>query len=200
MKPTQSLPGNYHPAGVIDLSKSLRLAVVLNIAAIPLAALSGILFFHALGWLRPVESNRYLSLSISSLGEGLLFLVSVIGGAFLMIVLHEAVHGFFFWLFSHSRPVFGFRGAYAYAAAPGWYFPRGKYLWIGLSPLVVLSLAGVALMTFIPPTLFLILLYILILNFSGAIGDLLVCGWLLLKPVGTLVLDHGDSVAFFIPS
>lgn len=52
----------------------------------------------------------------------------VVGGLIatyaLTIVLHEAVHGVLLWAFTWTRPVFGFKGWYAYTDAPGWYLPR----------------------------------------------------------------------------
>jgi len=48
----------------------------------------------------------------------------------------------FFWVFTRSRPVFGLRGWYAFAAAPGWFLTRGQYLVTILAPFLILSVLG----------------------------------------------------------
>jgi len=47
----------------------------------------------------------------------ILFLLEMIGCTAVVLLAHELVHGAFFWIFSRSRPVFGLRIGYAYAAA-----------------------------------------------------------------------------------
>jgi hypothetical protein len=116
---------------------------------------------------------------------------------FLVLVLHEIVHGFFFWIFTKTRPLFAFKGAYAYAAAPDWYFPRSKYLVIGLAPLVVISLAGILMMPVFPLQWMWLLLVALVMNASGAVGDLAVCAWLLLKRNTLLIRDFGDVIHIY---
>ena len=37
------------------------------------------------------------------------------------------------------------------------------------------------------------------LNIAGAISDLVTTYWLLGKPKGMLILDHGDNVRIFLP-
>jgi hypothetical protein len=116
-----------------------------------------------------------------------------------MLVLHELVHGAFFWLFTHQRPHFGFKGAYAYAAAPDWYIPRRQYMLVGISPLVVLSLLGVLLLPVLPAGALLPWLVALAGNAAGAVGDALIVGWLLFQPDSVLVQDHGDAVTVYKP-
>ena len=96
-------------------------------------------------------------------------------------------------------PKFGFKGLYAYAAAPGWYFPRGQYLVIGLSPLVVLSVLGVLLMPIVPANLMLSLIAFVVMNATGAVGDIAVCTWLLFKPANLYTTDIGDIIDIYVP-
>ena len=82
--------------------------------------------------------------------EGGTFFSGLLLGGVLGVILHEAVHGVFFLAFG-GRPRFGFKpwtrfGPVFYAAAPGSYFDRPRYLAAGLSPAVLLtSVLAVAL-------------------------------------------------------
>jgi hypothetical protein len=116
-----------------------------------------------------------------------------------MILLHEVIHGLFFWLYTHQRPIFAFKGAYAYAAAPDWYLPRNKYVVVGLSPLILISLAGLLLLTIAPLSFFPSILIAMIFNAAGAVGDLIVVGWLLLQQPDSLVRDYGDMFTVYQP-
>jgi hypothetical protein len=44
-----------------------------------------------------------------------------------------------------------------------------------------------------------LVLIALVLNTSGAVGDLFVVIWLLTKPSKTLALDMIDSIEFYVP-
>ena len=125
---------------------------------------------------------------------GLFFLIL---GSVVSIILHELVHGFFFWIYSHSRPRFGFRGGYAYAAAPGWFFPRNQYLVIALAPLVLLSIVGMVLVAIVPVGAIYAILFGLVANAAGAVGDM----WIAFKVVRErrkiVVEDLGDGMNFY---
>ena len=62
------------------------------------------------------------------------------------LVVHELIHGLFFWLFTGSAPRYGLGLSYAYAAAPDWYIPRRKYQVTGLAPVVIIGLGCLLLM------------------------------------------------------
>ena len=145
-----------------------------------------------------MEARFGLVLGFSSLSGILQAILAVVVVTAVMIVLHEAVHGVGFWIFTRTMPVFAFKGVYAYAAAPAWYLPKAQYLLVALAPLVVLSLLGVALMLVVPTGGFIILLLFLVSNASGAVGDLWVVGWLLRQPSKCYANDRGDAVTLFL--
>lgn len=191
MQPTRTLPPGYAPYFTLDLSKNVRLTLLLNLVAILLFAVFGWLFLRIAILIMPPEQ---FSGSMAITGFTLLgCLVAYI----LMLVLHELVHGAFFWLFTRQRPHFGFKGAYAYAAAPDWYLPHRQYMWVGISPLVVLSLFGMLILLILPPGALLPWLVALAGNAAGAVGDALIVGWLLFQPDTVLVQDHGDAVTAY---
>ncbi len=198
MKPTQSLPNAYRSIGTFDVRNNSQTMVRLNILGFVLFAVSAWFFAVVLNVLRPADAKNGLAVSFSDLGGILQSVMAVILATGAMIVLHEAVHGIFFWLFTRSIPKFAFKGLYAYAAAPQWYLPKSYYLVVALAPLVVLSLAGMALMLVVPSSWFIILLLFLVINASGAIGDLWVTAWLVRQPNTCYANDLGDAVTLYV--
>jgi hypothetical protein len=114
-----------------------------------------------------------------------------------LIVVHELIHGAFFWLFTRSRPVFGLRGWYAFAAAPGWFLSRGQYLITTLAPFVLLSLLGMVMMAVLPVLIAAIVLILTVFNATSSVGDL----WIAIRLVGqrgnVVAEDLGDGVNFY---
>ncbi len=193
MQPTKDLPSGYQLESTFDLKTNRKLLIGLNVVGLVLMVIFIWFFGQAARWLRP-EMGAVFSFKVERLGLLVVDLVGAVLAFGLVLVLHEGVHGFFFWLFTKTRPQFGFKGAYAYAAAPDWYFPRGKYLIVGLSPLVLISLAGVLLMPLIPLRWMWVWIAALVVNASGAVGDLAVCIWLLFQSKSILIRDFGDAI------
>jgi len=198
MRATRTLPPNYQKAGSIDISNNRRLLVILNMAGMLLMVFFGWIFFRAMVWLRPADALRLAgSASIEGLLEWVLLFAAIFALMALHIVVHEAVHGLFFWIYTGNRPRFAFKGAYAYAAMPGWYIPRGAFFITTLAPFVVISLIGLLMMRLTPWLL--PIWFVITLNASGSAGDLLVAAWLLLQPPGCLAEDRGDAVTLYLP-
>jgi len=126
-------------------------------------------------------------------GEILGWLLGFVLALLVSITLHELVHGVFFWFFAGQRPRFGLGPGYAYAAMPGWYFPKRKYLMVGLSPLVVLTVVGLVLVPFLPGGLLGPVFWGLVINAGGAIGDLYICLRIAREAEDVWVQDHGDG-------
>jgi len=200
MPATQQLPEGYHSIGTLDITKNLRLLVYLNIAGLLLLVGFYYVFIRAVLWMRPEAARQGLAGGIQGLSGVLIIILAVIGIYAAVIVLHEATHGIFMFWFTHTRPVFAFRGYYAYAAAPGWYFPRGQYMLVSLAPLVLLSLLGLAVLAFVPAAWFLTVISFIAFNGSGAVGDLAVFFWLLRQPSTCLAYDVGEAVTIYLPS
>jgi hypothetical protein len=199
MQATQTLPDHYQAAGAIDLSKDRRLLIILNIAGLVLLGLFGWLFLRAMIWLRPSDTAHTLtSASVSGLAEWAVYLLSILALMALHIVIHEAIHGVFFWIFTRARPRFALRLTYAYAAMPGWYIPRNKFFITTLAPFVVITILGLLLMLVTPWLL--PVWFVMTINASGSVGDLLVAVWLLRHPSSSLAEDRGDSVTLFTSS
>jgi hypothetical protein len=190
--PTKTLPATYQHEQSIDLSQKRSLVIGLNIASLLLFILFGYAYLRLVAWMRPgasfsFNSNHFLT--------NLLVLLLVYMG---VIVLHEIIHGLFFWLTTGEKPRFGFRGAYAFAAAPDWYLPRKPYLMVGLAPLILITSVGFLLVPITPDSWLLMLGVAVTANASGAVGDLAVVLWLLIKhPADLLLRDRGDAIDIY---
>ncbi len=198
MNPTRTLPTDYRPIGTFDLAKDFRLLVWMNVLGLGIYILSGVVFYQILHWLRPGEALPALAAGLAGLQDIPRTIVGIVILYAAVILLHEGLHGAFFWIFTHQRPVFAFKGAYAYAAAPDWFLPRAMYFITAVAPLVGISLLGVAALAVAPPAWFLPLLAALVINAGGAAGDVWVAGWLLRQPPACYANDRGDAITLFM--
>ncbi len=198
MKPTRTLPEAYNPIGTFDLAKDFRLLVWMNVLGLGIYILSGLLFIQVLHWLRPAEAGPALVGGMAGLGDFLRTLVALVILYAAVILLHEGLHGIFFWIFTRQRPAFAIKTTYAYAAAPEWFLPRDMYFVTAVAPLVGISLIGVALFAAAPPAWFLPVLAGLIINSGGAAGDLWVAAWLLRQPSTCYANDRGDAITLYL--
>jgi hypothetical protein len=199
MQASRTLPDGYRKIGTLDIKNNKRLQLLLNLAGVVGLLISGWLFLMILARLRPNDIDGVFRFEIRSLGEMVLLIGIVLVLQVVVILLHEAVHGVFFWLFTRSQPKFAFHWIYAYAAAPDWYLPRNLFLITTLAPLVLISLGGVILFTFAPAAWLLPTWFMLVLNASGAVGDIAVAVWLVRQTPACLAQDRGDAVTLFAP-
>ena len=171
MQPMKSLPPGYGPGFSINLSKSPTLVVIFTAASMGLFVLSGWLGFRYLSVVRPdVQSfeGRF-----NGFGDGLLFLVSLVALVAFTVALHELVHGLFFWLFTGERPHLGWK-------------------W-----LILISLAGIALLRLVPDHALPAVLFGIAINTAGSIGDIVVIFLLMFQAKKVLVRDTGDAIQIY---
>ena len=195
--PTRDLPQEYSLINRLDIREN-RSLLIMNLWGVALLVVSWMGFSHLANWINPGS----LSFSFSVirpvdvfLNIGLILLVTLV-----MLVVHEGLHGLCFWLFTRSRPLFAFKGFYAYAAAPEWFLPKFQYLVTGFTPLVVITLGCIALMVILPAGWTPALFWMLVLNTSGSVGDLWMVYGLLRSPADVYARDHGDVLEFFSAS
>lgn len=190
MKPTQSLPTNYQQCGVLDLSKDKRLMIIVNLISIVVLFVAESLLSRTAIFIRGLDSSK-------SIYRGAFSFLGFVLVVLLAIIVHEIIHGISFWLFTGGKPKFGFKGLYAYAAAPDWYLARREYLITALAPLVLVTFLGVLLIPIVKITLLPYLLIWIVFNFAGAAGDVTIVIWLLRKPETIYINDYGDGVKIF---
>ena len=187
---TQTLPGDYVQSGEINLKKNKRLAIFLNIAAFFVFMLSLVLLSFFVRVVRPDTQNTSGNITLGTM-------LIMVGLTVIVLITHELIHGFFFWMFTRSRPVFALHLLYAYAGAPTWYIPSRLYAFVALSPLVIIGVVGLFLMLLVPVSWILMITFLVALNTGGAIGDLYVFTRLLKGSPSSLANDTGDVVTFF---
>ena len=187
---TNTLPEGYAPSGGINLKKNKRLAITLNIVAFFVVVPTFYLLSSFAALVRPSIVNTSGTITASGV-------VGLIGLVVVLFTIHEVVHGFFFWVFTRSRPVFALRLFYAYAGAPDWYMPTRQFLIVALGPLIVIGVLGILLMLLVPESWVLSIAILVALNTGGSAGDLLVLTHLFKLSPTCLANDTGDAITFY---
>jgi len=196
-KPTKILPADAKEIGQLDFNENRGMGMILNLVGVGLLFGVGWMLSRSLSYLRPAYLSSENILIITGMREfwrGLLLLVFSLG---LMIVLNEGIRGILLWIVTRQRPKLGFHGFYTYTAAPGWYLPRNTAVAIRLTPLVLITVVGIALIPFVPLNLVPGVLLLVSLNIASAVGDGVTVWWLLRKPRGALVQDDGERVRVY---
>jgi len=192
------IPHGYKPFLEFNLRKNLRAMIILNLVGFALFLAAAFLMPFYIRLVRP-QDNAGISGSISGFAEMGRFLFFLVLDVFLLIILHEGVHGMCFWLITKKRPKFFIGPGYAAAAAPNCLIPKTPYLVTALSPLLVLTVVGLFLIPFVSPGWLFFLGLFVVMNISGAVGDLWVAGSILPMPKTLLVQDFGDRVVVYQP-
>ncbi|HEM5985561.1 TPA: DUF3267 domain-containing protein [Streptococcus suis] len=119
----------------VNIMENKKFVWGLNILAVALILPFAFVFGMIGSWLI-ANSSQNLELTSSELGWWLLLY-------FLLIVVHEAIHGLSFKIFCPENPVkYGikWKSGMAYATSPGSLYNRMQMLVISLAPFVVISL------------------------------------------------------------
>jgi hypothetical protein len=187
------LPEDYKAAGTLDFTRSPVRLLALNAAGLALLILVVSLLLAFVAATRPNASGGFVLQGSVSLAA----LAAVAALVVLTVVVHELIHGAGFWLVTRTRPEFGFRGYYAYAGAPEWYIPVGRYLPIGLAPLVVVTVVGLGLLQVVPTDAIPAVFVVVAFNAAGAVGDIAAVAWLCVQPRDAVVRDKGDAISLY---
>ena len=195
IEPRQDLPASYAKVWSLDLTTNQTAAVILNIAAFPLFLVFGWIFVEIAVFLRPGIIGRinFAQLASHQILSFIVILVVVVG----VMVLHEAIHGAFFWIFTKSKPVFGLKLLFAYAGAPQWYIPRNQYAFIGIAPFLFMTIIGFLIIFFSSMLAGQLALFGMTMNAAGAVGDFYVCGKVLIQSRDVLINDTGVGFSMF---
>jgi uncharacterized membrane protein YhdT len=193
LRATNVRPENAVLVYSLDLKKNRGAIWGMNLGSLLLLFLFGWLFVAYVRLIRPGILAEGISFSFNPIYVviGLVVVFAV------MIVVHELFHGVFFWIFTRRRPRFGMRGWYAFASAPGWYFPRRQYLVIGLAPVGALSVIGMVLLAVLPAQAIVLTLVAVTLNAASSVGDLWIVLRLLFERRPVVVEDVGDGMYFY---
>lgn len=121
-----------------------------------------------------------------------MFLIFVI--YFILIIIHELIHGLFFKLFQPRKKVsFGFKNFMAYASSPGSKYSAPKYTIICLAPFVFISIGLTLIYIFSKMSIF---DYALLASVHAAscIGDFYFFKIVLQSPKGAIFEDTATGL------
>ena len=125
-------------------------------------------------------------------------LVTYLAVLTLTLILHESLHGVVYWRVGGRRPAISLKGIFIYVSAPPEvYFQRNKYLWVGATPIILITLVGVLLVPFLPSSLMLLDVLFVALNAAGSSGDLVMILMLLRYPSSSLIRDLGSGMEIY---
>ena len=179
----------------VNISKNKWIVVALNLLGLALFVLSVLIFSKLAGLLMGLRLGMIpekVEFTIT-FREILFFLLAMVA----TLVIHELIHGLFFKVFAPDRPVkYGFHWYALSASSPGTKYSKGKFIWIGMAPFVLITVALTFLLWLdvirIPFYIFLASLHT-----AGCIGDVYFCILILLTPKGTLIEDRGVGLVFY---
>ena len=194
--------GRLLPEGYVEIDRwSLKQASVKDFLVLALVGL--VAFFGSLaaaGFIVGAATG-----SAETTIDGGTFVVGFLVGFVLGVILHEAVHGVFFLAFG-GRPRFGFKpwtrfGPVFYAAAPGSYLSRPRYVAVGLAPAVLLTAALAAALAFVAADDLLasIVTWAFVLNVAGSAGDMVMMRKVVPYPRTTRFEDTGEGFVAYGP-
>jgi hypothetical protein len=196
LQPGNELPEGYKLRDTFALSLGQwQKLIILNLIGAALFFLFGWFFLDTSIRQRPELANEIIS--FANQGVVILLIGNLLGAA-LFILIHELVHGLCFYYYTRTRPKFGLRLFYAYAAAPGWYLPKFNYCVVALAPFVLITSLGLLLIPIIPLVIAPAFIFGLTMNAAGSVGDFAVVIWLLRQPGKILIEDLGDSVNSYL--
>jgi len=195
MTATKILPERFTLLREINLQKDTALLFKLNFWGLFSLPLIGYVFLRIGVALHP---KFYSPFEILTPQVSIFVLIlTLISGLLITMLLHEFVHGVFFWIITRQLPKFGFRGAYAFAAAPDWYIRRDSYLLIGAAPLAILTTIGIFCIPIIPSPYLFAWLCCLLANVSGGVGDVYILDYLIRESATAMIQDRGDIISVY---
>jgi hypothetical protein len=115
------------------------------------------------------------------------------------MLLHEWLHGMALRLCGH-RPRYAFTKLFLFASIQtGSYLNRRQYLFMTLTPVVVMTVVGGGILFILPPALSQLLLIALLLNTAASIGDFMVA-WRVYKTSPDALFSDDHGIQLFVPA
>lgn len=189
MNAIKNLPEGYIEIYSIDLQKDKKMAVIVNLIAVIIAAVMAV----SMHFVVPIFSIFSMENGFQSymLRFGTLLILII-----LYMVLHELVHGAAMKICGTKEVKYGFSGMYAFAGSKDFY-DKKSYIFIALAPVVLWGIILAVVNPFVPDEWFWVVYLIQISNISGAAGDLLVTVKFSRLPSDVLIQDSGVGMTVF---
>lgn len=196
-QPIHELPPDYHEVAYFTANEPRTLLWLNLLALLPLF----IAFVGMNNWLEYVRGVR----GTLDWGAAWLDLVMIAFALFGVLLLHEWLHGIAIMWYGHKAR-YGAKTApigrlqipiMLYATTDNGLFRRHEFIVIALTPLIAITILGMALGFILPDRWHFYLSLAVALNAGGAIGDMWMTGIVLHYPPSTLVRDEADSIRIF---
>lgn len=174
----------------VDIMNNKKAVICLNLIAVPVVFLFMFLFGAIASKIQGNLMVDEISLNILRLMMGVLIL-------FLILIIHELIHGLFFKLFNRKGKVkFGLKKGMAYATSLGSYYSKGCFVGVSLAPFVLISLLLfiLLLLNALSPLEFVVLASV---HAGGCVGDFY---WVLLtlcSPKNSFIEDTEKGINFY---
>lgn len=195
--PITSVPQDYREVMYLNVLEDQQALVVLNVLSIG-GFVVGIGLMAA--WTAVVTAARGTYTALLPVPDIALW-IAVIA----VFPLHEWVHGQVIRWVGH-RPRYGMKlvdvgpikvPIALYATTNDGLFRRGEFIAVAMAPLVVITFAGMLLVVLLPDVYTVFIAFAVILNMSGAVGDIWMT-WLVLKySPDALVRDEADAIRIY---
>ena len=192
MKAYKTLPEDYKEFYTIDLQKDKKMALLVNLLAVVIAAVLVVPMLFIV----PISG-------LFDLTQGLGQYVVRLGGTIVLMVvymvLHELVHGAAMKLCGTKKIKYGFTGMYAFAGSDD-YYDKKAYIFIALAPVILWGVVIALINPFVSAQWFWVVYFIQVINLSGAAGDLFVTVRFSRFPEDILVIDRGVGMTVYSKS
>ena len=191
-RPVTALPPHYREAAFLSIKQPRTWLPLVGLSLLAVV-IGGVLVFGGLiayhGWL---DAPFVLDITLEPLSQGV-----GVGMLLGVLVLHEWIHGRWIARYGH-RPRYGIRWYAFYATTDGGYFRRDEFVRIALAPLVFISGAGAIISLFVPLELAQWIALAVVVNASGAAGDILMV--IIARRYGpaALIRDEADAIRIFV--
>ena len=189
MRSYENLPESYNEIYTVNLQKDKKVAVLVNVLAIVIAAVLAI----PMHFVVPFDTLFNLTNGIKDI---LIKCGTLIALMIVYMVLHELVHGIAMKICGTKKVKYGFTGMYAFAGSKDFY-DKKAYIFIALAPVVLWGIILGIINLIVPVDWFWIVYLIQIINLSGAAGDLYVTVKFSRLPEDILIQDYGIGMKVF---
>ena len=175
----------------VNLLENKKIILWLNLAILPLLVVFG-LFFKVV--VAVFFTNTVAIEDSFSFTELLIFFISF----FLLIIIHEGIHGLFFKLFNPKGKVkFGFKNGMAYATSPESFYSKKAFALICLAPFLLISVS-LTLLVFLGILAPITYVSLATIHASSCVGDFYLVWLLIQAPRNCFVQDTEQGVKLYV--
>ena len=162
--------------------------VVLTIVSLALGLFALIFFYIVRFW---IENGYSPSESSGSLNPLQVLAAMIV--VFIMMVVHEGIHGMTFKLFGYKVKYGVIMPFAAYAMADKQFIRRRDYFIVGMAPLFVINIVSLLIFFLRIPLLSDIAYVAIVFNTAGAVGDIWLASKIFFSPKKTLFYDYSPT-------